>query len=1055
MRLAGWHVDSFGVLRDVGLRGLPPGLVVLHGPNAAGKSTLLAFIQRTLFGYPHRNRQDVNHYEPTEGERRGGRLFIEPDEEGSRVGGEVIVERHDGTGLKVVHPDGTGDDEAALASLTGGCDAQLFNAVFAFDLDDLNSLERLTDDAVRDRLFSAGVRGAGRSARAVHDRLDAEVRELWTPRSRTAAIDQAQEELREVAARLDEARQVAAAYPVRLATESRHAEEVDRLDTEIRAAETAEQRAEAMLGAWPVWRRREEAAGELEATGPPPQVPAGALERHERLRAGLDDLAERIDHLDQERRQLVADRDAVTVEDGLVEVADEALALGQDRPAQRERIERLHTCTAELDRLETAQVRTFESLGGVWDEQRLGALDVPPEARSELRTLKVRLERAGQEVAEAEAAVARISASTELVRSRHAHAQVMLAEVEGDPPSPEEIEHDRERLTGLRAALSEAEAAASALQAVTHFQEHHGTPPRDWIVPLLGGLTVLMAVAGVLAAMANATAVMVVLAVAALALLGVAIAVRRSSSPQPDEDPAVLAHQRARLATSELAEPAQELGLPSSPTFADLERLAVELDRAERQRTEIDRRSATAEQAAAELAEAEPALERAVQARDQARGAEDELRRRWRTWCREHGLDPELDPTSAAELLEALDRVRERQERRDLLASEVGPLRATIRDFAARAARVLTTGGRDPVVDPATVDRDENSLPDQHELRRQLDEIRRLAVEVSADREHRAERDRLRRRIQKLDTEIATEHARRDRLVTERDELLAAAGVSDEPALRQAVEQVRTHAELQQRLEQAESDLVERFGTGEEADRRRAELADGDRDGWRSTLDEARRRREELRRDRDTALELLVEARRAREEVETSELIVELDQRRHLLLAQRDELVHRWRLARLARRLVAETLEGFERERQPGVLRRASEHFRQVTHGRHSAVVQRSDDLLVLDDRSRSWGVETLSRGTAEQLYLCLRLALAEDLASRQERLPFVMDDVLVNFDPERAREVAELLVSVAGERQLLYFTCHPHTVDLLRESGAAAIYDLPRGGGQPVRRAS
>ena len=55
-----------------------------------------------------------------------------------------------------------------------------------------------------------------------------------------------------------------------------------------------------------------------------------------------------------------------------------------------------------------------------------------------------------------------------------------------------------------------------------------------------------------------------------------------------------------------------------------------------------------------------------------------------------------------------------------------------------------------------------------------------------------------------------------------------------------------------------------------------------------------------------------------------------------------------------------------------------------------------------------------LSRGSIEQLYLCLRIGLAETFAERAEALPIIFDDVLVNFDPARAASVAEVLAETA-----------------------------------------
>ena len=50
MRIAGFHIDGFGGLADLGIDDLSPGLVIVSGPNEAGKSTLLDFLTTMLFG---------------------------------------------------------------------------------------------------------------------------------------------------------------------------------------------------------------------------------------------------------------------------------------------------------------------------------------------------------------------------------------------------------------------------------------------------------------------------------------------------------------------------------------------------------------------------------------------------------------------------------------------------------------------------------------------------------------------------------------------------------------------------------------------------------------------------------------------------------------------------------------------------------------------------------------------------------------------------------------------------------------------------------------------
>jgi len=47
--------------------------------------------------------------------------------------------------------------------------------------------------------------------------------------------------------------------------------------------------------------------------------------------------------------------------------------------------------------------------------------------------------------------------------------------------------------------------------------------------------------------------------------------------------------------------------------------------------------------------------------------------------------------------------------------------------------------------------------------------------------------------------------------------------------------------------------------------------------------------------------------------------------------------------------------------------------------------------------------------------------------------LPFLADDLFVNFDDERAEAGFRVLAKVARSTQILFFTHHPHLVDIAR----------------------
>jgi ABC-type multidrug transport system ATPase subunit len=143
-----------------------------------------------------------------------------------------------------------------------------------------------------------------------------------------------------------------------------------------------------------------------------------------------------------------------------------------------------------------------------------------------------------------------------------------------------------------------------------------------------------------------------------------------------------------------------------------------------------------------------------------------------------------------------------------------------------------------------------------------------------------------------------------------------------------------------------------------------------------------------------------------------------------------DEAIGRWRILAVTCRLLESIRESYERERQPETLKEASGYLARLTQGRYVRVWTPLGEktLRVDDSEGHSLPVESLSRGTREQLFLSLRLALAASFARRGAALPMVLDDVLVNFDTGRATAAAELLRDFAARgHQLLVCTCHEH----------------------------
>lgn len=153
------------------------------------------------------------------------------------------------------------------------------------------------------------------------------------------------------------------------------------------------------------------------------------------------------------------------------------------------------------------------------------------------------------------------------------------------------------------------------------------------------------------------------------------------------------------------------------------------------------------------------------------------------------------------------------------------------------------------------------------------------------------------------------------------------------------------------------------------------------------------------------------------------------------LMTQIDEASEKWAVLTLCRTLLKDTRQIYETERQPQVLKHASEFFRRMTGGRWLRVISPLDSgILVESPDGDRVGPENLSRGTAEQLYLAMRLALVREYSLHVAALPVVLDDIFVNFDPERTRASIDAVRELSATHQVLLFTCHPHLVRAVQE---------------------
>jgi uncharacterized coiled-coil protein SlyX len=94
-------------------------------------------------------------------------------------------------------------------------------------------------------------------------------------------------------------------------------------------------------------------------------------------------------------------------------------------------------------------------------------------------------------------------------------------------------------------------------------------------------------------------------------------------------------------------------------------------------------------------------------------------------------------------------------------------------------------------------------------------------------------------------------------------------------------------------------------------------------------------------------------------------------------------------------------------------------------------------------DESVSRNILTLSAGTADQVYLALRLAVIDLILPKADPCPLIFDDALANFDDGRAALALDYLLELSESRQILLFTCHGREADYFTNNSNVHITRL------------
>lgn len=469
-------------------------------------------------------------------------------------------------------------------------------------------------------------------------------------------------------------------------------------------------------------------------------------------------------------------------------------------------------------------------------------------------------------------------------------------------------------------------------------------------------------------------------------------------------------------------------------TVREDEPLTELLDRASRIASRIDADHEERNQAARQLER----LERQRPAAEQEAAAAQQRWEQWRSqWAEAVAaleLPPDSSPAEAQAVIDTLDALREKLKDATRLRERIEGIDIEATAFEERVRQICSRVGLDA-----------GSLaPGQAVL-----ELASWLQQTEKSQTRFQELSQQRRRDAQRHQDAAAEIAARQSALALLCREAGAAAADELPAIEQRAQR---RAECERQLRDAEDHLLN-LAAGAPLEDLLAAAANVDAAELEARLVQQAAEEHELDQQREQLTARIAAQQQTLRQMDGSDRAAEAEEQMQSLLARVRNDAEQYIRLKLADVLLKQAIERYREKSQGPVLQRASRAFAALTLGSFSGLRadydERGNPVLVgiRPDGHTTLGVRGMSDGTRDQLYLSLRIASLEHHLDTGPPLPFIVDDILVQFDDARAAAALQVLADVSDRTQVIFFTHHEHLLDVARRHVAAQklfVHQLP-----------
>lgn len=423
----------------------------------------------------------------------------------------------------------------------------------------------------------------------------------------------------------------------------------------------------------------------------------------------------------------------------------------------------------------------------------------------------------------------------------------------------------------------------------------------------------------------------------------------------------------------------------------------------------------------AQAVESRPILLAARQAVQSAQARLNAWQSSWSAALADAGLDGAMATAAVQGALALMNVLTEKLGQMHRIRAERIALQAELDDFVIRAVQVSQAAG----VDQAAVSIDDAFALSQ-DLARRLTQARQAHDRVAA----------LTQAVVAEEAQIRLAEQSMEQARVRLQPLMEKAGVTESHLLEQAIARSDRHRSLTEQLQAAQARLLNE-GDGYGRASLQAEIDEADISslpeqlaGLQSVIEQGA--------EQQSALAVQVDqAQRELDAIAGADAAARAEAQRQEALARMSDAAERYIKVYTAARMLRWSIDRYREEKQGPMLSRASAIFSQLTLNSFERLrVDFDKNPMVLEGErpdGRLVGIAGMSDGTRDQLYLALRLAALELHLQQAAALPFIADDLFINYDDARSEAGLRALAALSEHTQVIFLSHHHHLTALAR----------------------